>query len=100
MSNVVVSNDYKRQNCKGDITYLVVDLRTKSANGWETSLGCRHNHVKPWEGDEIGENDIKGVREEDQQLVAEKKLYPMVRVVGLVGKDLVGDRCQKLKEEG
>ena len=66
MSNVVVSNDDKRQNCKGDIAYLVVDLRTKSANGWETSLGCRHNHIKSWEGDEIGENDVKGVWEEDQ----------------------------------
>ena len=100
MSNAVVSNDDKRQNCKGDIAHLVVDLRTKLENGWETSPGCRHNHVKPWEGDEIGENNIKGVQEEDQQLVAEKKLYPVVRVVGLVGKDPVGDRCQKLKEEG
>ena len=96
----MVSNNDKRQNCKGDIAYLVVDLRTKSANGWETSLSCRHNHVTPWEGDEIGENDVKGVREEDQQLVAEKKLYLVVRVVGLVRKDVVGDRCQKPKEEG
>ena len=96
----MVSNDDKRQNCKGDITHLVVDQRTKLENGWETSPGCRHKHVKPWEGDEIGENDVKGVREEYQQLVTEKKLYLVVRVVGLLGKDPAGDRCWKQKEEG
>ena len=63
MSNSVVSNDDKRQNCKRDITYLVVDLSTKSENGWETSLGCIHNHVNLWEGYEVGENGIKGVWE-------------------------------------
>ena len=61
----MVSNDDKRQNCKGDTAYLFVDLMTKAANGWETSLGCRHNHIKPWEGDEVVENGVKWVREED-----------------------------------
>jgi len=61
----VVSNDDKGQNCKGDIAYLFVDLMTKEANGWEASLGCRHNHVKPWKSDEVGENGVKWVWEED-----------------------------------
>ena len=55
----MVSNDDKRQNGKGDIAYLFLDLMTKAANGWETSLSCRHNHVKSWEGDEVVENDVK-----------------------------------------
>ena len=65
MSDVVVSNDDKRQNGKGDIAYLFLDLMTKAATCWETSLGCRHNHVKPWEGDEVVENDVKWVLDED-----------------------------------
>ena len=61
----MVSNDDKRQNCKGDIVYLFVDLMTKAANGRETLLGYKHNHVKPWEGDEVIGNGVKWVREED-----------------------------------
>ena len=57
----MVSNDDKRQNGKGDNADLFLDLMTKAANGWETSLGCRHNHVKSWESDEVIENDIKWV---------------------------------------
>ena len=61
----MVSNDDKRQNGKGDIAYLFLDLMTKLANAWETSHGCRHNHIKPWEGDEVVENDGKWVQEKD-----------------------------------
>ena len=61
----MVSNDDKRQNGKGDIVYLFINLMTNAANSWETSLGCRHNHVKPLEGDEVVKNDVKLVREED-----------------------------------
>jgi len=93
----VVNNDDKIQNCKVDIAYLVVDLMTKVANGWETSLGCRHNHVKLWEGYESDENDVKWDREEDQQAVAEKKLYPGVRDVG---REEDPDSDQKQGEEG
>ncbi len=97
----MVSNDGKRQNCKEDIAYLVVDGRTKSANGWEMSLGYICNHVKPVEGDEVDENGIQKVREEDQQQgVAEKKQFPvLVGIVGRVEQDLV-ETCRIQREEG
>jgi hypothetical protein len=99
MSNVAVNNDDKRHNGKEDIAYLAVDLRTKSTTGWETSLGCIHNHAKLWEDDEVDENDVKGVQEEGRQVETGKRLDPVVRLMGQVGKDPVADMYQRQREE-
>jgi hypothetical protein len=99
MSNAVVNNDDKRHNGKEDIAYLAVDLRTESTTGWETSLGCIHNHTKSWEDDEVGENGVKGVRKEGRQVKIGKRLDPVVRLMGQARKDPVGDMYQRQREE-
>ena len=59
----MVSNDGKREIHKEDTLYLWWNQTTKAVTIWETSLGCKHNHVKHVEDCDVVENVVKLVQE-------------------------------------